>query len=209
MTRFQVFPFRRMGNSLRDALRQSGILATVKSTPDDATARPSRRPEGGSGPRHGNKLRDPKKNERQSPPKRSQEKRSQEEIDLAKAYALRAQAEQREKADKLKREREVAEQRRQQREQLTRLLDGKILNQENAEHPRHFEYGGKIRRVYVTEEQLERLNAGELAVVQSRGRYLLVERTIAEQVALIDERSVALLVDPESDQEVLAQGELA
>lgn len=192
-----------MGNSLRDALRQSGILATVKRPPDDAAPRPSKRSEAGAGPRRSNKQRDQKHKDRPAPAVRSQE-----EIDLAKAYALRAQVEQREKADKLKREREVAEQRRQQREQLTRLLEGSILNQENAEHPRHFEYGGKIRRVYVTEDQLDRLNAGELAVVQSRGRYLLVERAIAEQVARIDQRSVALLIDPgSSNDDALAQGE--
>ncbi len=181
-----------MGNSLRDALRQSGILATVKRASDDAAPRPSRRSEAGAGPRRNNQQRDQKLKERRQAPAA----RSQEEIDLAKAYALRAQVEQREKADKLKREREVAEQRRQQREQLARLLEGKTLNQENAEHPRHFEYGGKIRRVYVTGDQLDRVNTGALAVVQSRGRYLLVERAVAEQVALIDERSVALLVDP-------------
>ena len=193
-----------MGNSLRDALRQSGILATVKRTPDDGAPKPSRRSEGGAGTRRDLKQRDHKHKERPSPAKRSQE-----EIDLAKAYALRAQVEQREKADKLKREREVAEQRRQQREQLGRLLEGNSLNQENAEHPRHFEYGGKIRRIYVTEDQLDRLNAGELAVVQSRGRYLLVARAVAEQVALVDARSVALLVDPASAEDPALQGEHA
>ncbi len=191
-----------MGNSLSDALRQSGILATVKRTPDDPAPKPSKRSEGGAGTRRDATQRDRKHKERQSPAKRSQE-----EIDLAKAYALRAQVEQREKADKLKREREVAEQRRQQREQLGRLLEGNILNQENAEHPRHFEYGGKIRRIYVTEDQLDRLNAGELAVVQSRGRYLLVARAIAEQVALVDARSVALLVDPAGAEDSALQGE--
>ena len=125
--------------------------------------------------------------------------RPQDEIDLAKAYALRAQAEQREKAAKLQREREVAEQRRQQRERLQALLEGRALNLEQAETPRHFEYGGKIRRVYVTEDQLSRLNAGDLGVVQLRGRYILVERNIVEQAALIDERSVALLVDPQDE----------
>lgn len=175
-----------MGNSLRDALRQSGILATVKHTPDDNSKRPKRSESG----QDGNRNARSKKRPGPAPA------RSQEEIDLAKAYALRAQAEQREKAARLKQEQAVAEQRRQQREQVSRLLEGQARNLEDAEIPRHFEYGGKIRRVYVSEDQLTRLNAGELGVVQLRGRYLLVERAVVEEVARIDERSVALLVDP-------------
>lgn len=118
-------------------------------------------------------------------------------MDLAKAYALRAQSEQRERERKLQSEREAAERRRRQREQVAAPIEGRTLNREDAEVVRNFEYGGKIRRVYVTNEQLEQLNAGLLGVVQMRGRYLLVERALAEQVHAIDDKAVALLVEPD------------
>jgi len=75
-------------------------------------------------------------------------------------------------------------------------LQGKALNKADAEHVRHFEYGGKIRRVHVDPAQLAALNAGELGIVQQAGRYVLVERAIAEQVRDIDAHLLALLVEP-------------
>ncbi|MDY0022040.1 DUF2058 family protein, partial [Arenimonas caeni] len=78
------------------------------------------------------------------------------------------------------------------------LLKDKALNAAEAEHARHFEYGGKIRRVYVTPDQLKALNAGELAVVQLDGRYLLVTAALADEVAALLPSLVALKVDPDA-----------
>jgi uncharacterized protein YaiL (DUF2058 family) len=122
--------------------------------------------------------------------------RSQEEIDLAKAYSMRAQTE---AAERKRAEQEAAEQSRLKRERkakVQQLLEGNALNKANADHARHFEYGGKIRRLYVDAEQLTQLNAGELGVVQNGGRYVLVTQSVAEQVRDIDPHLLALLVDP-------------
>ena len=89
----------------------------------------------------------------------------QEEIDLGKAYALRAQ---KEKDDRIEAERlkqEEARMRREAKAKLAELLKDKALNDPAAEIARHFEYGGKIKRIHVTAEQLTALNAGELGVV--------------------------------------------
>jgi len=75
-------------------------------------------------------------------------------------------------------------------------LQGKSLNKADADQARHFEYGGKIRRVYVDAAQLAALNAGELGIVQQAGRYVLVERAVAEQLRDIDAHLLALLVEP-------------
>lgn len=211
-----------MGNSLRDALRQSGVLANFKPVPDERRGGngagkgggPGRRREGArpgkDGRRHqaadssatgkrgagrdGGKAR-PAGNQRRSQPRPAG---TGAEIDLAKAYALRARSEQREREEKLRAEREAVEQRRRLREQVMALLDGKTLNLPDAEQVRNFEYGGKIRRVYVNDEQLAQLNRGDLGVVQVRGRYLLVTRALAQQVAGIDRNAVALLPDPDN-----------
>ena len=52
--------------------------------------------------------------------------------------------------------------------QARRTVADKSLNAgiDEADHVRHFEYGGKIKRVHVTAAQLKALNAGELGVVQ-------------------------------------------
>jgi len=120
------------------------------------------------------------------------------DIDLAKAFAIRAQ---REKDERIRAEREKQEAARQRREaqaRLATLLEGKALNAAEAEHVRHFEYGGKIKRIHVTEEQLRALNAGELGVVQRNGRYLLVTAATLAEAEAIFPASVALKVDPDA-----------
>ncbi len=122
--------------------------------------------------------------------------KTQEEIDLAKAYAMRARQEEKERLEAERQKQEEARLRRQARARLAELLQGKTLNVPEAEIARHFEYGGKIKRIYVTVEQLSALNAGELGVVQQNGRYLLVTAaTLAEAEAVFAE-AIALKVAP-------------
>ncbi len=174
-----------MADSLRDQLLKSGIVKQVQREPKRPTP-----------PSSGKSARKDGKSQPSSPARTRGQ--SQEDIDLAKAYALRAQTEARERK---RVEQEAAEQARLRRERklkIQQLLDGKALNKPEADQPRNFEYGGKIRRVHVDAAQLAALNAGELGVVQQAGRYLLVSREIAEQVRHIDPHQLALLVDPDT-----------
>lgn len=164
-----------MAESLRDQLLKSGI---VKKVQPERTREPKR----SVGKSHA------------APTKG----RTPQEIDLAKAYALRGQAEARERQQV---EREAAEQARLRRERKLRiqqLLQDKALNKADAEQVRNFEYAGKIRRIHVDANQLAALNAGELGVVQHAGRYLLVSRDVAEQLRELDARQLVLLVMPDA-----------
>jgi uncharacterized protein YaiL (DUF2058 family) len=178
-----------MADSLRDQLLKSGI---VKHVQPERVREQKRTPPPAQTGKPANKNAKPQQPSHVARPPR----RDQGEMDLAKAYAIRAQTE----ASERKRiEQEAAEQARLRRERklkIQQLLDGKALNKAEADQPRNFEYGGKIRRVHVDAEQLTALNAGELGVVQQAGRYLLVSREIAEQVRDIDSHQLALLVDP-------------
>lgn len=169
-----------MVDSLRDQLLKSGIVKQLKD--DKRQQPPATKPSAFQG--------------KGKPQHKPRPARSQEEIDLAKAYAIRAQAE----ANERKRaEKEAAEQARLKRERKARvqqLLEGNALNKADVDQVRHFEYGGKIRRLYVDTEQLADLNAGKLGIVQHGGRYLLVTQLIAEQVRAMDAHLLALLVDP-------------
>lgn len=171
-----------MADSLRDQLLKSGI---VKPRPQETRgARPVRPP----------RPPDPAK----VAPRRGPAAQSAEEIDLARAYALRKQSE---AAERRKTERTAAEQARLKRERklaVQQLLRGQALNKADAEHARHFEYGGRIRRIYVDAEQLAALNAGSLGVVQLGGRYLLVTEALARKVAEVDAHLLALLPEPGS-----------
>lgn len=127
--------------------------------------------------------------------------RSREDIDLAKAYAIRAQ---KEKDERIQAERERQEQarlRREARAKLEAFLQGRVLNDPEADVARHFPYGGKIKRIYVNAAQLRALNAGELGVVQLNGRYCLVTAADLAQAEAIFAASVALKVDPDAPAE--------
>ena len=175
-----------MVDSLRDQLLKNGIKAPAREE-----IRKSHAPRTVSTPARPMQRIKPKDTRRQDT-----NPKDASEMDLARAYALRAQTE---AAERKRVEQATAEQARLKRERKTRiaeLLRGKGLNKVDGEHPRHFEYGGKIRRVYLDAGQLCALNAGELGLVQDGGRYALVSRDVAEQVAVIDAKRVALLVDP-------------
>ena len=193
-----------MAESLRDQLLKSGIVKQVREEKRQAS------PEGGkppfqkhSGkppfPKHGGKPQHNKHAGKPAATAKPQPGKPQGEIDLAKAYAIRAQTEANERKRAEQAAAEEARLRRERKLKIQQLLQGKSLNKTDVDHVRHFEYGGKIRRVHVDAEQLAALNAGELGVVQQQGRYLVVTREIAVQVRDIDAHQLALLVEPGSE----------
>ncbi|KQQ84500.1 nucleoprotein/polynucleotide-associated enzyme [Xanthomonas sp. Leaf131] len=122
--------------------------------------------------------------------------RTREDIDLAKAYAIRAQREKDERIEAERLKQEEARLRREAKAKLEELLKDKGLNHADADIARHFPYGGKIKRIYVTADQLKALNAGELGVLQLNGRYLLVTAELLAEAEAVFAPSVALKVDP-------------
>ena len=124
--------------------------------------------------------------------------RPREDIDLAKAYAIRAQREKDERIATEQAKQEEARLRREARATLAGLVKDKGLNAADADIARHFPYGGKIKRIYVTAEQLKLLNAGELGVLQMDGRYVLVGAGLLAQAEAIFPPAVALKVDPDA-----------
>jgi uncharacterized protein YaiL (DUF2058 family) len=173
-----------MSNSLRDQLLGLGFSAP-KPEPRPKAQMPAK----GAKQPHADKRKPQHRKPRQ-----------REEIDLAKAYAIRAQKEKDERIEAERLKQEEARRRREAKAKLAELLQGKALNAgiDEADHVRHFEYGGKIKRVHVTAAQLKALNAGELGVVQLDGRYLLVDAATLAQAEAVFAPAVALKVDPDA-----------
>ena len=125
--------------------------------------------------------------------------RTREDIDLAKAYAIRAQKEKDERIEAERLKQEEARKRREAKAALAEYLRDKGRNDPEADIARHFEYGGKIKRVYVNAAQLKALNAGELGVVQLDGRYVLVDAPTLAHAETLFAPAIALKVDPDAD----------
>jgi uncharacterized protein YaiL (DUF2058 family) len=192
-----------MTDSLKDQLLKLGF----KTAPREERRPPPKPAHGAAPARHEGRRHEPRKDVRGGqpgqapardtrPPAVRRDGRKQGDIDLAKAYAIRSQREKDERiaAEKLKQEQ--AARRREGKVKLAELLNTASLNDAGADIARHFEYGGKIRRIYVTAEQLRRLNLGEFAVVQQGGRYHLVSPQDAEAAEALLPGALALLVDP-------------
>jgi uncharacterized protein len=182
-----------MAESLRDQLLKSGLAKKFKSEKIESEARP--KPE--RAPRGQPIKPAPKQEHRPLPPKA----RSQAEMDLASAYAQRAQQEKQERERAQREAEKLAREKKERKQKLAALLDGKSMNLADADVPRHFPHGNKIRRVYCTQEQLVLLNRGELAVVQLAGRYLLVARDVALLAQAIQPETLVLLCDPDAPAE--------
>jgi uncharacterized protein YaiL (DUF2058 family) len=186
-----------MSNSLRDQLLGLGFKDAPKPAP--RPKQDARKPQAGQGgkPAHAGKPGPSGRPAQPRPHKSAQQKKmSREDIDLAKAYAIRAQKEKDERIEAERLKQEEARLRREAKAKLEAFIKEKALNAAEADHVRHFEYGGKIKRVHVTAEQLKALNAGELGVVQVNGRYLLVDAATLAEAEAIFAPAVALKVDP-------------
>ncbi len=121
------------------------------------------------------------------------------EIALARAYALR-EREQRAEQEAARRAAEKANAaRRERKRRLRELTQDQILNAPDADIARHFPHADKIKRIYVTAEQLPKLNAGELGVVQIEGRFQMVPRALALAVQEIAPEALVLLPDPDEN----------
>ncbi|MNB66624.1 hypothetical protein D3C81_399750 [compost metagenome] len=208
-----------MSDTLRDQLMGLGFKPAPKPERKNDAARRDGRPQGKGGNGNGKPQQagrgEHKPGERRAhgnggPGKPGQQRgqgqgprkpRTAEEMDLAKAYAIRAQREKEERIETERLKQEEARQRREAKVKLEELLKDKSLNAESADIARHFPYGGKIKRIYVTAEQLKALNAGELGVVQLNGRYLLVTADVLAQSEALFAASVALKVDPNAPAE--------
>lgn len=195
--------------SLQDALLKSGL---AKERPQGASKpagssspkrNPGRRPDGSGKGRRPPSARagnvgqlDAAQNARKTP--HGQRTKS----DLERAWQARRRAEAAEK-ERIKQAR-VADQeaRRKRNLVLDGIIEGHVLNDEAGELPRYFEHLGRIRRVLCTEEQRRRINAGELGIVNLRGRYLIVEREVLERYRALAPDLVPDLSGKEPETEV-------
>ena len=175
-----------MSDTLRDQLLGLGFKPAPKPArpAHDGARRP---PQNQRNPRHAG-----------ANPRAPDKKRARGEMELAKAYAIRAQKEKDERIASERERQAEAARKREGKLKLAELLKLATLNDAAAEVARHFEYGGKIRRIHVTVDQLKALNAGDLGVVQQGGRYHLVSAEHARAANELLPGVLALLVDPAS-----------
>jgi uncharacterized protein YaiL (DUF2058 family) len=109
-------------------------------------------------------------------------KNGEDSLSLSRAYALKARDEHRQ-ADRARRKKQAEDRKRREINGRIRQIVGQHrLNMKEAEISRNFMFKGRIRKIYVTADQLKKLNEGELGVVYLSGGYHLLHREHVKSV---------------------------
>jgi uncharacterized protein YaiL (DUF2058 family) len=149
-----------MGNPLQDQLLKAG-LATKKQA---------------------------KKAEHEKFLSRKQNKGSSPEVPGNKARE--EQAAQEERNRELNRQRLEETRLREQKAQVKQLIETNRLAKDDRGEPYHFVEQNKIKRIFVSEEMIDELSRGELAIVKLGTSYEVVPAKVAHQIKSRDPEAV-------------------
>ncbi len=90
--------------------------------------------------------------------------------------------------EKLKREKQA---------QLKQLIKTNRLKLDGYEEPYHFVVGKKIKKLYVSEQIIKKLSAGQLAIVRSDKQFEIVPANVARQIINRDPDALVILHESE------------
>jgi len=169
-----------MGSSLQDQLVKAGLAKKSASKPASR------------------KRKARKKNNANSSKStaRASSKTAEQGPSLAAAYAARAKDEQQNRELRGKRKQMDDERRRKINLKLKEVVLPAAQNDPEAETERYLQFKGKIRKLFVTEQQQVALNNGQLGIVYLQGRHYLLEPKIVNEVRKIQEENISL--DPQA-----------
>lgn len=168
-----------MSSSLQDQLVKAGLVS------EDRAKKLSEKPRRRGGKHHGKAHGQGRKK------KGSRARKKGGSSDLAKAYAIRAQTERREREEEAARRKAEAQRRKQAKAALKKIINEHKLNDEKAEVPRNFEYRGRIKRIYVTPKQQQALTEEELGIAMVAGRSFLLPLEAMAEVEKVQAEAVA------------------
>ena len=112
------------------------------------------------------------------------------ELSLEKAFALRKQEEKRQADQARRKKQEEDRQRKLLNNSIREIVKANRLNRDDAELARNFMFRGRIRKIYVTPDQLKALNAGELGIAYLSGGYHLLAREHSDAIGRLSEDHV-------------------
>lgn len=148
-----------MANSLQDQLLKAGLVNSRQLSTVN---------------------KDKKKQEKQ------QRKQKTETIDETKASVQKALQEKAERDRQLNFQRDEEARAKAIVAQIRQLIETSAIARVGADLPYNFTDGGKIKKILVTQDMLERLSNGRLAIVKLDDKYSVVPKVVAEKIALRD-----------------------
>ncbi|WP_290653190.1 DUF2058 domain-containing protein [Aquisalimonas sp.] len=155
-------------------------------------------------------LVDEKKNRQAEKEKRAQRKKAKgarkgqpdPEAAARQEQVQRAREEKAERDRALNQEREQKKKQKSAAAQIEDLLREHALSTREGTVPFHFTRDGKVRNLEVTPAQQKRLSAGELGIVERKGRFHLVPAAVVPRLQARDATMfVALVTGTDSNEE--------
>ncbi|MBF0256490.1 MAG: DUF2058 domain-containing protein [Gammaproteobacteria bacterium] len=129
----------------------------------------------------------------------AQKQGKQKQPDEHRLAAQKAKAEQLERDRELNRKQQEQAQQKALTAQVKQLIEQARLPREGAELAYNFVDQGRVKRIYVTEQQQGQLSRGRLAIVKLAGRYELIPLEAAERVRQWRPDNLIWLLDPEAE----------
>ena len=117
---------------------------------------------------------------------KQQHKHKIETIDETKANAQKAREEKAERDRQLNFERDEQLRHKAIIAQIKQLIEVSRLSRDGAEIAYNFTDGTKIKKILVTDEMLNQLSNGRLAIVKFDEQYSVVPKSVAEKIKLRD-----------------------
>ena len=121
---------------------------------------------------------------------KQQRKHKIETVDETKANAQKAREEKAERDRQLNFERDEQLRHKAIIAQIKQLIEVSRLSRDGAEIAYNFTDGTKIKKILVTDEMLNQLSNGRLAIVKFDEQYSVVPKSVAEKIKLRDESYV-------------------
>lgn len=125
-------------------------------------------------------------NKEKNKQEKQQRKQRVETVDETKLNAQQARQEKAERDRQLNFQRDEEARARAIVAQIKQLIETAELPRAGAEVPYNFTDGGKIKKILVTQEMLDRLSNGRLAIVKFDEKYFVVPKAVAEKIAVRD-----------------------
>ena len=158
-------------SSLRDQLFKAGLVT------EEQVKQSENKP----------KRHQPSKKINKSHPKSVKKKTQKKELsDLEKFYRQRSTEENRERQRAKKAKEEAALRKKERNIKISRLINENMINVDHANERYNFMIGTTVKYLYVTNEQLEQLAKGKLALIFMKGKCRIIPPQTAEKIRTID-----------------------
>lgn len=165
-----------MGISLRDQLFQAGLVTEEQVI--EAEKPRKKKPQA-----HNKNKPKPKK------------KKPAATSDLAKFYQQRTNQERKEKQEEEKQKQEAARLKKERREKVGKLVKAHKIDSDEGEIRYNFVVGKTVKYLFVTDQQLEQLSNGELAITFHSGKRVLIPNEIGKEILAIDPEKIVVLAE--------------